>query len=188
MDGNYDTGPGHHSQPRTPFDTPRRSFAEQTDTTQEGVVRDLRIPPDISPEFLAAIQEFVNLTHWANRECEGLERTSHSVSCSSAAGPSGTNMSPSPQSELFSQYSIHHDSPEPSGRIPVPTIPASKTRGLELPPLSVAPLRGIRPFRVSTHSLGNTIWATTASCEDLSDPPEPGGRTRCSIHSQEPDR
>jgi len=175
MDGNYDTGPRHHSQPPTPSDTPRGSFAEQRDTTQEGVIGGLRIPSGITPEFLAEIQEFIDLTHWVNTpentEVSSEPRTPSPVQ-TQQAGPSGTNTSPPPP-EQFSQYSIRPDSPEPSDRLPVPVTPAFKTRELKLPPLSSTPSRKIRPFKASTHSPGNTVWMTTVSYEDLSDPPEP---------------
>jgi len=176
MDGEYRTSLRHHSQPPTPFDTPRGSFSEQGDTTQEGSTRVFRIPPGISPESLAAIHEFLELNHWVDvsqdTEVSSEPRTPSPVQ-TQQAGPSGTNMSPSPPSGQFSQYSIHPDSPEPFDRVPMIITPASKKREMKLPSPSLTPSRKVRSFKASAHSQGNTVWMETASYEDLSDPPEP---------------
>lgn len=175
MDGKYSTGLRCHSQSPTPLDTPRGS-SERGDTTQELVAGFFRIPPGISPESLAAIQDFAELIHrveMSKNKGVSSEPCTPSPTQTQQAGPSGSNTSPSPPSGPFSQYSIHPDSPEPSDRNPVPITPASKTKGPKLPPLSLTPSLKIRPFKASAHSQGNTIWMTTASYEDLSDPPEP---------------
>ena len=175
MDGKYSTGSGRHSQSPTPLDTPRDG-SEQRDTTQEYAAEVLRLPADMSPESLAAIQEFAEFIHRVNMS-KNAEVSSDpctpSPTQTQQVGQSGTNMSPSTPSGRFSQYSIHPVSPEPSDRNPVPITTVSKTRELKLPPLSLKPSRKIRPFKASAQSQGNTVWMTTASYEDLSDPPEP---------------
>ena len=176
MDGKHDTGPRHCSQSPTPSDTPRGSFAGRRDTTQVGTIGVLRLPPDISPESLAAIQEFAELIHRMNTS-KNTEGPSESCTTSPAQtqeeGPSRIDASPSLPSQPFSQYSIHPDSPDSSDCNPVPITPAPKTREPKLPPFSLQPSRKTRPFRASAHSQGQTIWMTTASYEDLPEPPEP---------------
>ena len=175
MGENYSTGPGHHSQSQTLLDTPRGS-SERGGTTWECAAGVLRLPPDISPESLAAIQEFAEHIHRMNMS-KNAEVSSDPCTPSPAqtqqAGPSRTNTSPSPPFGQFSQYSIHPDSPEPSDRNLVPTTTPSKMRELKLPPLSLTPSRKSRSFKASAHSRGNTVWMATASYEDLPGPPEP---------------
>lgn len=144
------------------------SAVERRNTTQESADGVLIVPPDIDPETLAAVQEFVDaiceMRMTKKAEVSG-EPCAPSPTQMREAGPSRIDASP------FSQYSIHPDSPEPFDRDSVPTTAGSKTR--EPPPPSLHPSRKIRPFKASAHSQGNTIWMATASYEDLPNPPEP---------------
>jgi len=171
MDRKYGAGARSRSQSPTPSGTPQDNFAERRDTTDESTTGALIIPPDADSETLAMIQEFAELIHKAktakNAEVSD-EHRALSPAQTQQAGPSRTDASP------FSQYSIHPDSPEPFDRnsVTVSIATGSKTREIHSP--SLQPVRKIRPFRTSTaHSQGNTIWMTTASYEDLSNPPEP---------------
>jgi len=128
------------------------------------------LPPDTDPETRAMLQKFVELIHRVDLT-KNAEVTSQPCSLfltrtqQLEAGPSRINASP------FSQYSIHPDSPEPSGRNSVPVTTGSKIN--EPPSPSLQPSRKIRPFKASAHSQGKTIWMTTASYEELFNPPEP---------------
>ena len=130
--------------------------------------RELTIPPDTNPETRAMIQTFVELINKVNLS-KNVEVSDEPCTLfltqTQQAGPSRINASP------FSQYSIHPDSPEPSDRNSVPVTTGSKTK--EPPSPSSQPSRKIRPFKASAHSQGKTIWMTTASYEELSNPPEP---------------
>ena len=176
MNRKYCDGPLYRSQSLTPSSIPRESLAERTDTIQGGMTGALRIPTNTDTEPLATIQKSTGRIHKA-KTTKDTEVSSKPYALSPAqmqqAGPPTINASPSPPSRAFSQYSIHPDSPEPSDRHPVPTTTVSKTRELKFPSLSLQPLRKIRSFRTSAHSQGNTIWMTTVSYEDLSNPPEP---------------
>ena len=148
---------------------------ERGNTTQESAGGVLMVPPDIDPETLAAVQEFVDaiceVRMTKKVEVSG-EHCALSPTQMQEAGPSRINASP------FSQYSIHPDSPEPSDRDSVPTTAGSKTR--EPPSPSLYPSRKIRPFKESAHSQGNTRGPSQSprACSR--------GRTGYSVHPQEP--
>lgn len=171
---NYGTGPRYRSQSPTPSDSTRGSFEDRRDTAQEGTTELLRIPPDISPESLAAIQEFVDLIHGVNTS-KNTEALSEPCTPSPVqqAGPPRIETTPPSPSTAFSQYSIHPDSPESSDLRSVTITTTSKPREPNLPPPSLKPSRKIRSFKASAHSQGYTIWMTTVSFEGLSNPPEP---------------
>jgi len=168
LDRKYGADARSHSQSPTLSGIPQESPAERRDTTDESMTGALTIPPDTDPETLAVIQKFAELIHKA-RTAKNMEVPDEPHALSPAqtqqAGPSRIDASP------FSQYSIHPGSPEPFDCNSVPIATGFKTR--DLPSLSLQPSRKVRPFRTSVHSQGKTIWMTTASYEDLSNPPEP---------------
>ena len=175
MDRHYGAGTRSRSQPPALWGTPRESFVERRDTTQESATGVLEIPLDTDPETLAALQKFILM--YKAKMTTNTETPSEPTAIPPAQmkqpGPSRINTSSSPSPEAFSQYSIHPDSPEPSDCDSVPATTTSKARESEFPSLSQQPSRQTRPFKASAHSQGETIWITTASYEDLSNPPEP---------------
>ena len=176
MDREYGAGPRSRSQSPTLSDIPRESFSGRGSTTQEGTTEALRVPSDANSESLAVIEKFTELIHRAsmakNTDVSGEPYATSPIQMQQA-GPSGIGMSPYPPSRAFSQYSIHPDSSEPSDRNSMQITTAPRTRKPKLPPLSLHPSRKIRSFKTSAHSQGETIWMSTASYEDLSNPPEP---------------
>jgi len=170
MKRKYGVDARNRSQSPPPSGTSRGDSPERMgmDTTQENMGRTLTVPPETDPETRAAIQKFVELI------CEiGMARDVGvpGEPCASPlirtqqAGPSRISASP------FSQYSINPGSPEPSDRNSVPVTTCSKTK--EPPSPSLQPSRKTRSFKTSAHSQGETIWMTTASYEELPNPPEP---------------
>ncbi|KAF9648631.1 hypothetical protein BDM02DRAFT_2194320 [Thelephora ganbajun] len=168
MERKYGAGAQIGSQPPTLFGTPRESFTEQMDSTQEGAAGVLTLPPDTDQETLVLLQKVAELMHKA-KATKNVEVPNEPCALSSTqtqqADPSRIDVS------SFSQYSIHPDSPEHSDHNSVLDTTPSKTK--ELPSPSLQPSRKTRPFRTSAHSHGETIWMTTTSYEDLPNPPEP---------------
>jgi len=164
--GSADTRNRSQSLPLS--DTPREGLAERGDTTQDGAGGAPTFPPDTDPETRAMLNKFAELIHKANMtkiaEASSEPRIP-SPTQTQQAGPSRISESP------FSQYSIHPDSPEPSDRNSSPVTADFKTSALLSP--SSRPSRKTRPFKTSASSQGKTIWMTTASYEDISNPPEP---------------
>ena len=165
MESKYGTNAHNRSRSPTLSNTPRVSFVNTRDATQESMDEPLITPPVTGPETraiigtLAEILDKMNVPK--NVEVPGLL----SPIQTEEAGPSRIDASP------FSQYSIHPDLPEPPGRNSPSAMTGSATN--EPPSPSLRPLRKVRPFKTSAHSQGSTIWMTTFSHEDLYDPPAP---------------
>jgi len=168
MDRNHGADVQNCPESLTLWGTPGESFVEQGDMRQEGAAVALRTPPCTDSETLVVTGRVTEVPYKVKMS-KNTEVSDDSCPSSPTrtrqASPSRIDASP------FSQYSINPDSPEPFDRGSAQTSTGSKAR--KLPFLTLRPSRKSRPFRRSAHSQGKTVWMTTVSYEDLSNPPEP---------------
>jgi hypothetical protein len=166
MESKYSAQARNRSQSANLSNTPRVGFFINTvDATQESMDEPLITPSVTGPETRARIGTLVEIIDKINVPKNVEVPGPLSLTRIEESGPSRIDASP------FSQYSIHPDLPESPGRNSPSPITGSATK--EPPSPSLRPLRKVRPFKISSHSQGSTIWMTTFSHEDLSDPPEP---------------
>lgn len=168
MERKYGIGARNRSQSTSLSSTPRENFTDGGDATRESTGGASVVPPDTDPEAYTVMEKLAELIHQVTTT-KNVEASNEPCTLSSTqtqqAGPSRIDASP------FSQYSIHPDSLEPSDRNSAPVTAGSKEK--QPPSPSLQPSLKIRPFKASARSQGNTIWMTTASYEELFNPPEP---------------